>query len=179
MEKTSGTTDCMKRIAITGPECTGKSWLAEKLAAHFQTKWVPEYAREYIGNLNRPYHEDDLLEIARGQIQLEDEISEEAGDLIFCDTDLYVIKVWSDHKFGHCNPWIIEELENRKYEMRLLTYVDIPWEEDPQREHPSMRNYFYDVYFQELSRDQVPFTEIKGLGMARLTHAIKAVNLIL
>ena len=169
----------MKKIAITGPECTGKSRLARQLAEYFHTQWVPEYAREYIGGLNRPYQMDDLLRIAKVQVSLEDEKEPEARDLLFCDTDLYVIKVWSEHKYGHCDPWVLRELAERKYDLRLLTFVDIPWEDDPQREHPHLRNYFYDVYIHELKRDQVLFSEIRGLHEARLEAAIQAVQLIL
>ena len=169
----------MKIIAITGPECTGKSWLSKKLAEHFNTLWVPEYAREYIGKLSEPYQFSDLLDIARGQIDLENSMIEQANEILFCDTDLYVIKVWSEHKFGHCDPWIINKIHNRHYDLRLLTYIDIPWEEDPQREHPGMRKYFYDVYYKELERDGVNFKEIRGLDQARLDSAIEAVNSIL
>ena len=82
----------MKRIAIVGPECTGKSWLSQRLADHYHTRWVQEYAREYIDHLDRSYNMADLTEIAKGQIALEDEAANEAGDLIFCDTNLFVIK---------------------------------------------------------------------------------------
>lgn len=166
----------MKKISITGPECTGKSWLSEKLAEHFNTVWVPEYARDYIGKLTRPYQKSDLLEIAKGQLDLENSMMTEANEILFCDTDLYVIKVWSEHKFGQCDPWIIKEIQSHPYDLRLLTYIDIPWEEDPQREHPGMRNYFYDVYYKELERDAVKFEEIRGLNQDRLDMAIEAIN---
>ena len=169
----------MKIISIVGPECTGKSWLSQKLAEHFHTVWVPEYAREYIGRLKRPYRYDDLLEIAKGQISLENSTLEKANEVMFCDTDLYVTKVWSEHKFGHSDPWILNEIRNRSYDLRLLTYIDIPWEEDPQREHPGMRKYFYDVYYRELERDAVKFEEIRGLNQDRLDAAIHAVKKIL
>lgn len=169
----------MKKVAIVGPECTGKSWLSENLASHYGSRWVPEYAREYIDRLDRPYVMNDLLEIAKGQVRLEDEISEKEDQILFCDTDLFVIKVWSEHKYGRCHPWILEEIRNRYYDLHLLTYVDLPWKEDPQREHPGMRNYFYDVYFNELKNGNIRFSEIRGLNEARLQSAIDAVNLIL
>ncbi|HLF34447.1 MAG TPA: ATP-binding protein, partial [Cyclobacteriaceae bacterium] len=89
----------MKKIAIVGPECTGKSWLAQKLAEHFSASWAPEFAREYIDRLDRPYNRGDLLAIAKGQAKMEDHVTEGAGDLLFCDTNLLVIKVWSEHKY--------------------------------------------------------------------------------
>ncbi len=166
----------MKIIAIVGPESTGKSWLSEKLAEHFHTQWVPEFAREYIDGLDRPYQRGDLLEIARGQVALEDNLISEANEILFCDTNLYVIKIWSEHKYGQCDPWIIDKIHQRKYDLHLLTYIDVPWEEDPQREHPQLRNYFYDVYYNELVKDGVKFEEVKGLNETRLESAIRSVN---
>jgi nicotinamide riboside kinase len=61
----------VKKVAVIGPECTGKSDLSEFLAGHFKTDWVPEYARSYIDNLVRPYEQHDLLTIAHGQIRIE------------------------------------------------------------------------------------------------------------
>jgi len=169
----------MKKIAVVGPECTGKSWLSQNLAGHFNTSWVPEYAREYIDKLGRPYNMDDLLKIAKGQMELEDRIALESTGFIFCDTNLYIIKIWSESKYGRCDPWILNEIKNRKYELHLLTSVEIPWEDDPQREHPGMRNYFYDLYQKELIHDKVKFFEVKGLLDARLQSAISSVSSIL
>ena len=169
----------MKKIAIIGPECTGKSWLSRNLAEHFDTLWVPEYAREYLNQLDRPYQRSDLLSIAKGQIESEDRLTEQANELIFCDTNLYVIKIWSEHKFGQCDPWILEEIAKRKYNLHLLTSIDIPWEEDPQREHPQMRKYFFDVYHNEMIHIKTKFSVIKGLNDSRLKAAIQAVKRIL
>jgi nicotinamide riboside kinase len=99
--------------------------------------------------------------------------------LIFCDTNLYVIKIWSEHKFGQCDPWILEEIAKRKYNLHLLTSIDIPWEEDPQREHPQMRKYFFDVYHNEMIHIKTKFSVIKGLNDSRLKAAIQAVKRIL
>src|SRR5438105_3806131 len=91
----------VKKVVVIGPECTGKSELSEFLAAHFDTSWVPEYARGYIDNLVRPYQESDLLTIAHGQMRLEDEWPRNSKNLLICDTNLYVIKIWSEFKFGN------------------------------------------------------------------------------
>ena len=134
------------KIAIVGPECTGKSELAETLALHYNTAWVPEYARHYIDNLVRPYNESDLVVIAHGQMRLEDEYARDSNRILFCDTTLLVIRIWSEFKFGDCDPSILDELGKRKYDLHLLTYVDIPWQDDPQREHPDKRDQLYQIY---------------------------------
>jgi len=169
---------CMHKIVVLGPESTGKSTLSQKLAAHYNTVWTPEYAREYIENLPRPYEQHDLLAIARGQLQLEDEKAQQAGDLLICDTDLYVIKVWSEHKYGQCDPQILEQIASRRYDLYLLTYIDIPWENDPQREYPDpqMREYFYRIYRDIVMNSGVPWADIRGSYAEREEKAIAAVQ---
>jgi NadR type nicotinamide-nucleotide adenylyltransferase len=165
-----------KKVAIIGPECTGKSELSKFLATHFNTDWVPEYARAYIDNLRRPYNQDDLSVIAHGQLRLEDEFLRDANQFLFCDTNLYVIKVWSNFKFGNCHPEILQQIASRKYDLYLLTYVDLAWEADPLREHPTKREELYQIYLNEMKNQQVPFVEIKGDREQRRATAIAAVE---
>jgi len=169
----------VKKVAIIGPECTGKSALSEYLSDYFKTVWVPEYARAYVNNLVRPYNQDDLLSIAHGQLRLEDEYVRDARDVLFCDTNLYVIKVWSEFKYGNCNPEILNTIASRKYDLYLLTYVDLPWEDDPLREHPNERERLYSLYLNELKNQPVPFVEIKGEREQRRKTAVEAVEKIL
>lgn len=169
----------IKKIAIVGPESTGKSRLSEQLAAHYNTAWVPEFARSYIENLNRPYQKSDLLEIAKGQLLFEDEQIKRANNYLICDTNLWVIKIWSDHKYGSCDDWIMENIRKRKYDLHLLTYIDIPWEPDPQREHPHLRSYFFDVYKNTLEYADTTYVIIKGNNEERLKKAISAIETLL
>jgi NadR type nicotinamide-nucleotide adenylyltransferase len=169
----------VKKVAVIGPECTGKSALSQYLAGYFTTDWVPEYARGYVGNLVRPYIESDLLSIAHGQMRVEDEFARGDSSILFCDTNLYVIKVWSEFVFGSCHPEILDEIKNRKYDLYLLTYVDIPWESDPLREHPDRREELYQIYLNEMKNQPVPFVEIKGDREARQKTAVDAVQQLL
>src|SRR5690606_1258045 len=100
------------------------------------TVWVPEYAREYLLNLSRNYQQKDLYEIAEGQMEAENNALEQANRFLFCDTDLYVIKVWSEHKYNACDYRVLQEIAVRNYDLYLLTDIDIPWIYDPLREHP-------------------------------------------
>jgi NadR type nicotinamide-nucleotide adenylyltransferase len=152
----------IEKVVILGPECTGKSELSEYLANEFTTLWVPEYARSYISSLSRPYGPQDLPAIARGQLAQEDLLSPEANRVLICDTNLYVIKVWSYFKFGFCDVEILKSIESRKYDLYLLTYIDIPWVADPQREHPDQRDLLYEIYLEEMKNQAVPFVEVKG-----------------
>lgn len=169
----------MLKIAITGPESTGKSTLAAQLAAHYGVPWVPEYAREYLENLGRPYEESDLEEIARGQLARWSDAAGEKPELLFLDTELLVLKVWPEHAYGRCAPFILEELQRQDVDLYLLLNVDLPWQPDPQREHPHLRNYFYQLYRKELDQMQVRFVEISGAQETRLHHAIEAVDSLL
>ncbi len=169
----------IKRVAIIGPECTGKSELSEFLAGHYETSWVPEYARGYLDNLVRPYNQDDLTTIARGQLRIEDEFARTANGVLFCDTNLHVIKIWSHFKYGEVDSEILGLIEERSYDLYLLTNIDIPWEEDPQREHPDKREELYDLYLSELKNQPVPFVEISGDRKERRETAIRAVEEVL
>jgi NadR type nicotinamide-nucleotide adenylyltransferase len=167
-----------KRILILGPESTGKSTLAEKLAEHYAEPWVPEVAREYLEQLDRPYGYDDLLQIGRQQMQLEDEMAAGAKNHLFCDTDLRVIQVWSQHRFGKVDPWVLEEITRRTYDVILLCAPDLPWQEDPLREHPEleMRQQFFDVYQQLAQASGFPWALISGDTAERLSTAIQEVD---
>lgn len=167
-----------KRIAITGPESTGKSTLSARLASHYQTVWVPEYARGYLAQLNRPYTIDDLLRIAKGQVESEKTLLKKASQVLFSDTELIVTKVWSEHAFGTCPAWILQGIEQQRYDLYLLTGIDIPWQPDPQREHPHLREYFYQLYRRELQERNLNFVEIWGNESERLNKAIQAVEAI-
>ncbi|UII34270.1 ATP-binding protein [Fulvivirga ulvae] len=180
MEKDDESTDkSVKKVVVIGPECTGKSTLSSKLAEHYSTCWVKEYARRYIDDLNRPYEADDLLAIAQGQLANEDRLVLKAKDLLICDTDLIVIKIWSEFKYGFCHQEILHAIETRRYDLYLLTYIDLPWEEDRQRENPHLRSYFYDLFKSTLQELKVPFVEIKGEWPERKQMAIKAIDNIL
>lgn len=179
MMKDSDTSSAIKKVAIVGPECTGKSNLSEFLAKKYNTEWVPEYARGYLDNLTRPYEQHDLLTIAHGQLRIEELWEKTANGILFCDTNLLVIKVWSEFKFGSCHPEIIEQLHNCHYDLYLLTYVDLPWEEDPQREHPDKREELFEIYLKELQTMNVAFVEIRGETEERRKTAIQAVDQLL
>nr|GFC54219.1 hypothetical protein [Tanacetum cinerariifolium] len=123
------------RISITGPESAGKSTLAAELAAHYGTVFVPEYAREYLEANGPAYTLADLEAIARAQLAEEELPVVPSQGLLFCDTDLLVIKIWAENAFGTCPAWVLAELEKPRYVLTLLLAPDLPWTPDPLREH--------------------------------------------
>jgi len=169
----------IKKVAIVGPECTGKTDLSKYLASYFKTEWVPEYARAYIDKLNRPYDKSDLTKIAHGQLRVEDEWMQTANQVLICDTNLIVLKVWSDEKFADTEAEILTAMNNRHYDLLLLTNIDIPWEEDPQREHPDKREYFWNIYKKEAFNSKIPTIEISGAQEERRKKAVETIQKIL
>jgi NadR type nicotinamide-nucleotide adenylyltransferase len=169
----------IKKVCVIGPECTGKSELSNFLAVHFKTAYVEEYARAYLNKLGHEYEQSDLTKIAHGQVRMEDEWLIDANQVLICDTNTIVIKIWSEFKYGECDPEILRLIESRHYDLYLLTYIDIPWEEDPQREHPDKREHFWNVFKKEIEQTSVPFVEIKGSREERRQKAITAIDQLL
>lgn len=164
----------IKKIVVIGGESTGKSTLCEQLASHYQTPWVKEFAREYLEQLGRAYVEQDLLQIAKGQLIDEDEAIKEASQFLFCDTDLQVIKVWSEYKYGRCDSWITQQILTRKYDAYIITSPDFPWQDDPLREHPepALRNHFFNLYTEMISTNEAPYCIVEGSEEKRLQQAV-------
>jgi NadR type nicotinamide-nucleotide adenylyltransferase len=175
----------LKKIVVIGPESTGKSTLCEQLAAHYQTLWVEEYAREYLLRHGKQYKYEDLLTIAKGQLALEDEYIKKVSDqitpphsLLFIDTDMYVMKVWSEFVFGNCDPWILNQILTRRYDGYLLCCTDLPWVKDELREYPDpiTREKLFHIYKDSMVNQNTPWAEIGGKADQRLQAAIDVVN---
>lgn len=163
-------------IAITGPESTGKSWLTKQLATHYGTVSVPEYARRYIDELNRPYRYEDIELIAKTQLDQELNAKMQAENFLFVDTDFFVTKIWSEFVFQKCSSWICQQLLDHPYDLHLLCNIDLPWEYDPQREHPHKRQRLFEIYKTELIQSKRPFEIVSGYGEARLQSALMAIQ---
>ena len=191
--------DALKKIVIIGPESTGKSTLCEMLAQHYHTTWCPEFAREYLLTHGMDYTFDDLLFIAKGQVAMEEEYaqsivgSSESGvgvtphdselrtknsELLFIDTDMYVMKVWCEFVFGKCHNWILDQIVQRKYELYLLCNTDLAWVKDELREYPDLKSRatLYHMYKDIMINQTTPWVEISGNYDERLQSAIKAVD---
>ncbi len=168
----------IRKIVVIGPESTGKSTLSKAVANALHTEWVPEYARQYLEALSRPYEEHDLKHIAKAQIRQEDICSERCGGFLICDTDLYVVKVWSEHRYNRCDRWILEQIALRRYDLYLLTDIDIAWKNDPLREHPEeqMRRYFYNQYKDIVMHSGIPWAGISGMPEKRISDAMNVIR---
>jgi NadR type nicotinamide-nucleotide adenylyltransferase len=173
MEKRPGN---IKRIALIGPESTGKTTLAQQLAAHYDTVWVPEQSRDHIAQLARPYTLDDIIIIAQQQLNKEHELLDKANRFLFADTELIIAKVWCEDVFNASPEWIMEHLHKTVYDLYLLTAPDLEWIDDPVRENPHRREYFFDLYKKHLDEMQLEYVIITGEGEERLMNAMRAVE---
>ena len=158
----------MKRIAFTGPESCGKTTIAKRFAAQVEGTCVEEFAREYLEQRNGHYDEDDLIKIAQGQIA---QWNERSGILV-ADTEMLVLKVWSEVRYGRANPVIEAFLKTQDFEHYFLCYPDIPWEPDPLREHPEQRMELFERYKNELEKMNLPYSILKGDVETRLAHCL-------
>ena len=159
----------MDKIVITGPESSGKTTLCNDIASHFKLSQSKEYARTYLKKKTMNIMQEDLLRIAKGQLNSE-------KDNIVLDTDLITIKIWSEYKFGNCDTWILDKIEEQKNEIRLylLCKPDIPWESDPLRENPNDRMELFEIYKMELDNLEHNYYIVEGKD--RLEKVIKKID---
>lgn len=167
------------KVAVVGAESTGKTSLASALATYYQVPWVPEFAREYLEQLGKPYTQQDVEAIAKGQLESEDRLLAKTPTPLICDTNLLVIKIWMDNAYGTTPQWILDEIAYRHYDLYILTDFDIPYEPDPLREHPEMRDYFTNLYRHELETRQCKYIYVTGNHEERMADCINKINKLL
>lgn len=170
----------IKKFVAIGPESTGKSTLTKQLAHHYNAGWCPEYARIFFENRSPKYEYHDLKKIAKGQLALEDEITsaQNISGKLFIDTDLQVIKVWSEFVFDQCDLYILDQIALRKYDGYFLCYPDLPWEADPLREYPDQqkREKLFCYYKDLLVTQSTPWCTVSGDNEQRMKYAISFVE---
>ena len=174
----------MIKIVLFGPESTGKTVLAQKLAAHFHTLWVPEFARAYL-DIKREIYDpfgrrseeicqpQDIPSIVIGQIAQEEAIAAQAKDLIFCDTNPLQTKVYNNYYFSRNDEWLEQTVQQLHYHLYLLNSVDIPWIADGQRDRPDDRTTLFNLFHQELVSRNLTHQIIQGSYETRFVQAIE------
>lgn len=171
------------RIAVYGPESTGKTRLAARLAAHFGAALVPEYARERWDAQGGVLGLEDMLPISCEQARREDAAAAQADRLVICDTDALTTMLWSDLLYGTCPDELRRSVEKRcrNYALYLLLDIDVPFAPDPQRcfPDPDDRAKCLRVWRGALERRHLPFVEIRGDWAAREHAAISVVAALL
>ncbi|WP_298531229.1 ATP-binding protein [uncultured Algibacter sp.] len=175
--------NCLK-IVLFGPESTGKTTLSKQLARHYNSVWVPEYAREYLqnkwNNERKICEPNDLLPIAEGQMRLENDLAQKANSVLICDTDLLETKVYSEvYYLGSCDPILEKYALENTYDLYFLTYIDTPWEADDLRDKPEERLKMFEAFQKTLIRHKRPFFLLKGSKEERLKNAVAQIDKLL
>ena len=177
----------MFKVVLIGPESTGKTVLAQQLASHFSTLWVPEFARSYL-DIKRAIYDpygrkseeicqpQDIPPIVIGQISQEEAMATQANKLLFCDTNPLQTQVYNKYYFGRKDEWLAEVVKNRKYDLCLLTNIDIPWIADAQRDRPNDRETLFQLFRQELIDNNSRFEILSGDYTDRIKNAVELVK---
>jgi nicotinamide riboside kinase len=168
------------KIALFGPESTGKTTLAKQLAVYYKTEWVPEFARDYLqekwNKTQGICHVDDMLPIAYGQTKSENEHLLLANEYLFCDTNLMVTKVFSEVYYDYCDPLLDQAAREHEYDLFFLTDIDVPWEKDDLRDKAEGRESVFAVFKQSLIDNKKPFITLSGDKDLRLNKAISIID---
>lgn len=152
--------------------------MAEKLSEYYSEPFVEEFAVEYLEKLKRSYEYDDLRHIAIGQLIIQNRKHQAAKKLLFLDTDLTVIKIWGEYKFGKADTFIDNLLKSNLAHFYLLMDVDLPYEYSHLRENPGLdeRKELFNMYKDLLEQLKVPYSIISGIRSERTNAAITTLN---
>ena len=162
------------RVCVIGPECTGKTTLAQRLAKHFDCEWVPEFAREYAEAKNNQLTYEDVEPIAKGEIW---HLASEICDLVLEDTDLISTVVYARWYYGKCPEWIVDEARKRKADLYLLMDTDVPWFPDAARDSPGdAREDLFDRFRAALDEFDTRWVIISGDWEERFRAAVALVD---
>jgi nicotinamide riboside kinase len=165
-------------LVITGPESSGKTTLANQLADYWQAPLVTEVSRDYLKEKDS-YQQHDLLEIAKQQHRQEQALLSHLPEKLVCDTDLLVIMIWSEVKYGRCDPWITTTFENSIKQQTSSRYYylcdfNIPWQADPLRENTHNRDELFTLYLRKIKDYDLAYSIVEGEPQIRLQQALKA-----
>jgi NadR type nicotinamide-nucleotide adenylyltransferase len=167
----------VKTIVVTGPESTGKTLISAFLSRQLNCPWIPEYARDYIGSLDRHYNYSDLVHIAEIQVNLKNKIEKSGASMLVLDTWLIITKVWFQEVYNKYPVWIDNEIKMHKIDLFLICKPDIPWIPDPLRENGGeKREYLMNRYIEEIQKTGMKYILIGGTGDERYKNAFESVK---
>jgi HTH-type transcriptional regulator, transcriptional repressor of NAD biosynthesis genes len=165
----------VRRVAIIGAESTGKTTLAQALAAHFDTAWVPELARDYLLVHGGVCTAADMAVIAQGQAEAEDRLACAANRVLICDTNVLTTQLWYEHYFGPPPAALARLAAERTAHLYLLCDHDVPWVADGLRDSPTERGWFHARFRQALEAQGQRYVTLSGPFAGRLGPASAAV----
>jgi NadR type nicotinamide-nucleotide adenylyltransferase len=172
----------VKRVVIIGSESSGTTTLARALAGHYQTVWVPEYGRVYSEGreyTRQAWRSDEFTFIALEQARMEDGLATLANEVLICDTDPFATAIWHERYLGSRSDAVWEIAARRKYDLYVVTDVNIPFEHDSIRDGESFRQWMQGRFIEELSKGPTPMIVVSGPHEERFAAAVKRIDEIL
>lgn len=150
----------VKRVCFYGAESTGKSTMAKRMAAHYNTEYVPEVAREMITSNN--FSVDDIIAIGKAQVERIVQKGRSANRILFCDTDIITTQIYAQH-YLHGVPQILYQLEQQVgYDIYFLFDIDVPWVEDGLRDLGHRRNEMATIFRSALDSRKISYVQVYG-----------------
>ncbi len=165
-------------ILVAGPECSGKTALCSFLSEKYHAYHLNEYAVTYLNELNRKYNYDDILAIAKNHYN-EYLYAIENNNIVFLDSFLLNLKIWSLYRFGKVDHWILDKLENLKFDLVLLLEPNLTWEMSAHRENPNDRYVLYDLFVKEMQGLNWEYKLVNELGEERYNQAVEALSILI
>ena len=172
----------VKRVVIIGSESSGTTTLARALAAHYRTVWVPEYGRTYSEgrqHVAQPWRSDEFVHIATEQIRMEDAIARLANKVLICDTDAFATSIWHERYMGAPSDDVKAIAAARRYDLYVVTDVNIPFVQDGIRDGESFRQWMQERFIEELSNSSTPMMVVSGPHEQRFAAAVRRIDEIL
>ena len=164
------------KIVVTGAECSGKSQLCAELAEITHSRWVPEYAREYLEKNGPDYSYQDFMKIVDGHRRRQAEALHINAELVFLDTDLINFQVWAERKFDKIPPALFSLKESTEGKIYFVCYPDLEWEDDPLRENRDFQLEIYQRHLDLIKEFKRPYAIIRGQGKDRLRRALDSLQ---
>ncbi len=172
------------RVCIVGAESTGKTTLAQALAEHYRTTWIPEYAREYseapLTGGSTEWSPSEFTHIAQTQCDRESAGARTANRILICDTDAFATTVWYRRYFETRSPEVEAIVAKQKGpDLYLLTDINIPFQPDNIRDGEGIRTWMHQTFLEELAKQQRPFVLLSGPHEERLACAVTKIEQVL
>lgn len=166
-----------KIIVITGAESTGKSTLTKALSNHFNSPFIPEFAREYVENLNNKYIYSDVEIIAKKQVEELNHYKNSNYPYIFVDTWLIITKIWFEVVYNKIPDWMESVIQNTNIDLFLVCETDLPWKPDFVRENGGeQRKKLQKKYIETIQHYNYNYQLVQGKGEQRIKNALFHVN---
>lgn len=172
----------IKTVCVLGAESTGTTTLSKGLARYYKTQWVAEYGREYCEKNNKlendTWTSEEFEHIAATQNLLEDLYESRANNVLICDTNAFATNLWHERYMGFMSPVVKKLADSRKYNLYILTDVDIPFVQDGTRDGELVRHDMHKRFLEELQKQKTPFIIVSGSRKKRISDSVRVIDTI-